>query len=67
MIDVRCFTNLDQHRLEKWPTKMVCRPEKGDRVTSEGGIQLKVVGLSHDQIKGREFTLVPVLVVELNR
>jgi hypothetical protein len=46
---------------------MVCRPEKGDRVTSEGGIQLKVVGLSHDQIKGREFTLVPVLVVELNR
>lgn len=50
MINVRCRTNLDNMEKEVWPTQMVCRPEKGDRVESKSGKILIVVSITHKML-----------------
>ena len=68
MIKVHCRTNLDLSIHQNWPEEFACRPEIGDRVASESGFSLKIVGITHcyggnyvgDQNKK------PYLIIELN-
>jgi hypothetical protein len=46
-IRVRCFTNLDDFKNQKWPEEMCCRPIVGDCVYSESGTVLKIVRITH--------------------
>lgn len=46
-IRVRCFTNLDDYKSQKWPEEMCCRPIVGDCVYSESGKVLKIVRITH--------------------
>lgn len=47
LIEVRCHTNIDKFKREKWPTVMACRPVEGDRVEAESGAYLYVCGVTH--------------------
>jgi hypothetical protein len=53
VIEVRCRTNIDKWKMEKWPEKMVDRPILGDFVESENGVVAKVVEITHKWDKDR--------------
>lgn len=46
-IKVRCFTNLNEYKSEKWPTEFQTVPQRGDWVQSLGGKILKIVNFTH--------------------
>ena len=46
-VEVFCFTNIDDYKLEEWPTLLQARPLVGERVTAKSGKNLKVVAISH--------------------
>ncbi|MFA5311744.1 MAG: hypothetical protein WC375_00330 [Methanomassiliicoccales archaeon] len=41
MVKIRCYTNLDIN--EQWPEKLPCRPVVDDIMTSDRGLELRVV------------------------
>lgn len=47
MIKVYCRTNMDDYKGKDWPTEMICRPLKGDRVRASCGASLRVVDVTH--------------------
>jgi hypothetical protein len=47
MIEVRCFTNLDQYTRVQWPTRMACRPMVGDMVAGANGAALCIICITH--------------------
>ena len=63
-----CHTNLDDFNREKWPTVFAGIPAKGERVRSESGKELYVVGIVHSQ-KDSNYRLEPepFLYIELHR
>jgi hypothetical protein len=62
MIKVVCTTNLDDYRHTLWPTVMATLPNKGDRVRSQSGKTLKVVGITHsERLDGQ-----PIVEIELS-
>jgi len=46
-IRVKCRTNLDAYKHEKWPTELCCMPFVGHYVQSESGASLKIVAITH--------------------
>lgn len=75
MIKGRCRTNLDDYRQYSWPTLFVAVPREGERVESNNGISLKVVGVTHSILEsqtscesGEENVIKhPFIIVELNK
>jgi hypothetical protein len=68
LIEVSCFTNLDAYSIEKWPTSLCCRPEKGDTIEAESGKRLEVVQIIHCQnTKYPGLSTVAYLKIELHR
>jgi len=70
MIDVECYTNLDNYKQKIWPTKMTCRPLVGDLVQASCGYSLlKITGITHTMVM-KEFQDCiqkrPCLIIELN-
>jgi hypothetical protein len=51
MIQAVCFTNLDGFEREVWPTSFPVAPRLGDRVESESGKVLVVVGITWKAIE----------------
>jgi hypothetical protein len=47
MIPVYCWTNIDKYRNEKWPVFFVSTPRIGEKVKSEAGARLTIVGITH--------------------
>ena len=47
MIQIRCFTNLDDYQKEIWPEVCAVRPQIGDYVRSECNRELKIVRIIH--------------------
>ena len=47
MIMVTCFTNLDDFRGERWPTRLTCKPVVGEKVRARSGKQLTIVAITH--------------------
>jgi hypothetical protein len=66
MIPGFCRTNLDDYSFEKWPTKFVAVPQKGDYVEAESGKVLRVVGITHCETKGHD-NKTPYVEIELNK
>jgi hypothetical protein len=64
-VPVTCRTNDEQFKGERWPERLVCRPQRGDLVRSSGGKVLQVVAVTHEirQTSRQE----PGLEVELAR
>jgi hypothetical protein len=46
-IKVRCRTNLDDYRMETWPTHFACPPRIREWVQAESGKALRIVGITH--------------------
>jgi len=62
MIYAKCFTNLDDYSIDKWPTKFTCRPQVGDSVESKRGRRLKIVHITHSMNNVGD----PLLFIELH-
>jgi len=80
MIEGYCRTNLDDSKREEWPTVFVAVPQKGDRMKSKNGKELKVCGITHIMVRSSddwrfpypnprtsERYPYPVIEVELNK
>lgn len=72
MIKVYCRTNMDDYKGKDWPTEMICRPLKGDRVRASCGASLRVVDVTHATRSGYNLSAFndppkPYLIVELSR
>jgi len=74
IIKVRCRTNLDKFKLEKWPEEFVCRPIVGDWVQSESGSSLMIHSVTHSQQKVYDMEFhpghqqyEPILIIELHK
>lgn len=75
LISARCFTNLDEYRREKWPSKFVAIPRIGDRIEAKSGKVLKVVSITHkmdeqkamETSRGATYVSVPYIKIELHR
>jgi hypothetical protein len=64
-VSARCFTNLDKFKREEWPIVFAAVPQKGDKVASKAGVELRVVGVTHSQniVEG---DVAPYIMVELH-
>lgn len=49
MLAISCHTNLDCCKREVFPSWLPCRPMVGDRIYSEGGIELEVCEIAFNQ------------------
>ena len=75
MIKGYCHTNLDDYKLEKWPTSFCALPRVGDFVKSEDGKILKVVDVIHFVVTSKMFIPsgeypsigTPMILVELHK
>ncbi len=71
MIRVQCRTNIDDYKGKDWPTKMICRPLKGDSVQASCGARLHVVGITHIVAPNDRWNSEdggkPYLIVELHK
>lgn len=47
MINVRCFTNRDELKSQKWPSQLKYMPVIGHRILSKSGISLEIVSITH--------------------
>lgn len=67
----RCFTNLDEYKMETWPIEFCAVPRVGEWVKSKSGVLLKVCGVIHQQTYKREnfyeFIDRPEIEVELTK
>lgn len=67
MIRGICYTNLDNYKRVKWPTRFAAVPEIGSSVGASSGVSLKVVNITHVNIE-TENSYDPILIkVELNK
>lgn len=70
---VRCRTNLDNYKHEKWPEEFCCRPMIGDAVQSKNKQRLYIVTITHTMYDVNEFALLvrpniqPMLIIELHK
>lgn len=48
IVDVNCFTNVDDMMRQEWPERMYC-PKIGDRVESKTGKFLFICAITHRQ------------------
>jgi hypothetical protein len=64
-IEGRCRTNLDDYKLEKWPTAFVAVPRTGEHIEAKSGKSLVVVSVTHNVRQDGELT-VPYISIELN-
>jgi hypothetical protein len=49
LIPVSCHTNLDEYKIDKWPTFMY-NPKVGDSVVAESGRKLRIVQITHKEL-----------------
>ena len=66
MIHGICFTNLDSHKGEFWPTTFFSVPFPGDRIESQNGKTLEVVQITHSKGVGED-SLKPLIKIELGK
>ena len=64
MIEGRCQTNLDRAKQKKWPTVFCAVPSVDDCIRAEGGMELRVVRITHTASESRS-PATPFIIVEL--
>jgi len=73
IIPIRCRTNLDDYKHEKWPNMLCCRPELGDKIVADSGVKLTIVSIAHtmnkeyDHLADNKNKPTPILLIELHK
>ena len=71
-IPIRCRTNLDEFRNERWPREVLVRPMVGDRIRSESGKELVIYSITHCiyksyMISAVDYEMEPILELYLHK